>query len=95
MIYLRRSDENGNVQLLAHSFRVAKHWVHRLVRCEVDFTHQHIRFNALRRRDPNQQPLLHELPYQRPQQTIQRQTMSVQPTLRLCHLDVKKVFNER
>jgi len=35
------------------------------VRCEVDFTHRHIRFYALRRRDPRDQPLLRELPYLR------------------------------
>ena len=71
MIYLRRSDDHGNVQLLAQSFRPAEHWVHRLVRCEVDFTHQRIRFYALRRRDPNQQPLLCELRYPRPNKPFQ------------------------
>ena len=40
MIYLRRSDDQGNVPLLAQTFPVAEHWVHRLVRCEVDFTHR-------------------------------------------------------
>jgi transposase-like protein len=71
IIYLRRSDDQGNVQLLAQSFRPAEHWVHRLVRCEVDFTHQRIRFYALRRREPNQQPLLHELRYPRPNKPFQ------------------------
>jgi hypothetical protein len=71
MIYRRRSDDHGNVQLLAQSFRPAEHWVHRLVRCEVDFTHQRIRFYALRRRDPNQQPLLYELRYPRPNKPFQ------------------------
>ena len=59
MIYLRRSDDQGNVPLLAQTFPVAEHWVHRLVRCEVDF----------------------------------REAMSVQLTLKLCHVDVKQVFN--
>ena len=36
IIFLRRSDENGNVHLLGKAFRVDQHWVHRLVRCEVD-----------------------------------------------------------
>ena len=71
IIYLRRSDDQGNVQLLAQTFRPAEHWVHRLVRCEVDFTHQRIRFYALRRRDPNQQPLLYELRYPRPTKPFQ------------------------
>ena len=66
IIFLRRSNENGDINLLGRNFRVAEHWLHRLVRCEVDFTNQHIRFHALRRRDPAEQPLLSELPYPRP-----------------------------
>jgi hypothetical protein len=42
---------------------VNPHWVHRLVRCEVDLDAAAIRFYALRRRDPTWQPLLHEAPY--------------------------------
>jgi hypothetical protein len=71
MIYLRRSDDNGNVHLLGKSFPVDQHWLHRLVRCDVDFTHQCIRFYALRRRDPDCQPLLCELPYPRPNKPFQ------------------------
>ena len=71
IIYLRRSDDQGNVQLLAQAFRPTEYWVHRLVRCEVDFTHQRIRFYALRRRDPNEQPLLCELAYPRPTKPFQ------------------------
>jgi hypothetical protein len=71
MIYLRRSDDQGDVSLLAQSFHVAEHWPHRLVRCEVDFTHQRTRFYAMRRRDPNHQPLLQELPYRRPNKPFQ------------------------
>ena len=65
MIFLRRTDENGRAHLLGRTFDVCEHWVHRLVRCEVDFTEQRIRFYALRRRDPGDQPLLHEVSYQR------------------------------
>ena len=71
MIFVRRSNENGNVHLLGKDFSVDKHWLHRLVRCEVDFTHQRIRFYALRRRDPTRQPLLRELPYPRPNKPFQ------------------------
>jgi hypothetical protein len=71
MIYLRRSDDHGDVSLLAQSFHVTEHWPHRLVRCEVDFTHQRLCFYALRRRDPSHQPLLHELPYHRPNKPFQ------------------------
>lgn len=71
IIFLRRSDENGNLHLLNKAFSVDEHWPHRLVRCEVDFTHQRIRFYALRRRDPTDQPLLLELPYKRPTKPFQ------------------------
>ena len=66
MIFLRRSNEQGDVHLLGRTFSVAKHWLHRLVRCEVDFTQQNIRFHALRRRDPDNHPLLDTLSYPRP-----------------------------
>jgi hypothetical protein len=66
IVFLRRSDEAGKVNLLGTHFPVDKRWVRRLVRCEVDFTHRRIRFYALRRRDPKDQPLLREVPYRRP-----------------------------
>jgi len=71
MIFLRRSGANGNVDLLGRSFPVDPHWPHRLVRCEVDFTHQCIRFYALRRRDPANHPLLREIHYPRPNKRFQ------------------------
>lgn len=64
LIFLRRSDDRGQVGLLGRTFPVDAHWVHRLIRCEVDFTHRRIRFYALRRREPALQTLLRELPYQ-------------------------------
>jgi len=67
MIFLRRSDDTGYVYLPGgNPFRPDKNWCGRLVRCELDFTRQHIRFYALRRRDPGRHPLLCELPYPRP-----------------------------
>ena len=57
----------------------------------MDFTHQRIRFYAMRRRDPHHQPLLRELPYLRPNKPFQGKAMSVQLTLKLCHVDVKQV----
>lgn len=66
IIYVRRTNEHGEASLLGHTFPVAKHWAYRLVRCEVDLDHHHIRFFALRRREPNVQPFLtlteHRLP---------------------------------
>jgi transposase len=63
MIFIRRSDERGGVNLLGRAYPVDQNWPHRLVRCEVDFTHRRIQFYALRRRDPDHQPLLHEVSY--------------------------------
>lgn len=71
MIFLRRSAENGNVNVLGRTFPVDPNWQYRLVRCEVDFTHQRIRFYALRRRDPDSQPLLREIHYPRPKKKFQ------------------------
>ncbi len=71
MIFVRRSDDNGSVHLLGRTFPVDQHWLHRLVRCEVDFTHQRIRFYALRRSDPARQPLLRALAYPRPKKPFQ------------------------
>ena len=63
MIFIRRSDEYGAVHLLGRPYPVDKNWPHRLVRCEVSFTHRRICFYALRRREPDDQPLLHEIQY--------------------------------
>ena len=66
MIFIRRTDENGYMHLLGQRFAVSRDWLHRLVRCEVDFDHHCIRCFALRRRAPTEQPLLNTLAYHRP-----------------------------
>jgi hypothetical protein len=66
VIFLRRAVEDGAVDLLGHRFVVDPLWVHRLVRCEVDFTGRRIRFYALRRAQPAHQPPLYSIPYRRP-----------------------------
>lgn len=70
IVYLRRSDDKGRVGVLGHRFEVDAHWVHRLVRVEVDLSAGRIRFFALRRREPTDQPLLNEVPYQLPQRSF-------------------------
>jgi Homeodomain-like domain len=67
IIYLRRTSEAGQVSLLGRSFAVTDHWVHRLVRCEVDLDAACLRIYALRRRAPSEQPLLREVAYTLPQ----------------------------
>jgi putative transposase len=66
VLFLRRTDGAGSVSLLGHSFRIADHWVHRLIRAEVDLDSDRIRFYALRRREPGQQPLLREVTHRVP-----------------------------
>lgn len=64
VIFLRRTTERGAVHLLGHLFPVDPHWTHRLVRAVVDFQARHVRFFALRRREPAAQPLLQEANYE-------------------------------
>lgn len=66
IIYLRRTNEKGRVNMLGHTFSVDTHWPHRLVRAEVDLKHHRIRFYALRRREPSYRPLLKEINHQLP-----------------------------
>jgi hypothetical protein len=66
IIYLRRTNAEGGVELLGRSFPVRATWAGRLVRAEVDLDAERIRFYALRRREPAQQPLLATVPYQLP-----------------------------
>jgi hypothetical protein len=66
IIYLRRTNDQGRVQILGHTFSVDPHWLHRLVRSEVDLDQNTIRFFALRRREPTHQPLLNEVDYTLP-----------------------------
>jgi hypothetical protein len=58
MIFLRRSNSAAQVNLLGRSYPLPDHWKHRLTRCEVNFDQSCIRFFGLRRRDPQDQPLL-------------------------------------
>lgn len=71
LIFIRRTDETGHVNLLGERFAVSRTWQHRLVRCEVDLDHHCIRCCALRRREPADQRLLITLPYHRPEKTVE------------------------
>jgi len=63
VIFIWRTSEAGTASLLGRTFEADPLWPHRLVRCEVDLSAQTIRFHALRRREPNHQPLLRSAPY--------------------------------
>jgi putative transposase len=61
IIYVRRTSAVGSVEVLGRSFEVDEHWLNRLVRVEVDLDGDKIRIYRLRRREPQDQPLLKEL----------------------------------
>ncbi len=63
IIYVRRTSVVGAVEVLGRSFEVDQHWLNRLVRVEVevDLDGDKIRIHRLRRREPQDQPLLREL----------------------------------
>lgn len=63
LIYLRRTNEAGAVHVLGRWFPVDPLWASRLVRCEVDLAGHRLRCYALRRRQPEDQPLLADLEY--------------------------------
>src|SRR5271169_2030974 len=60
LIFIRRTDDQGIADLLGRHFLVDPTRPHRLVRSDVDLAHDRIRFFALRRREPSDQPLLVE-----------------------------------
>lgn len=63
LVFLRRTNDQGTLELLGHSWMANAHWARRLVRAEVDFTTAKIRIYALRRSQPKEQPLLSEHNY--------------------------------
>lgn len=63
VVYLRRTDESGAIRVLGHRLEVDAQWVHRLVRAEVDLDANQIRCYRLRRRAPNEQPLVRTIKY--------------------------------
>lgn len=70
-IFLRRTDDHGHITLLGHRWPINTQWIHRLVRCEVNFEHEKVLFYGLRRRDPRDQPLLATFPYRFPHKRFQ------------------------
>jgi hypothetical protein len=66
LIFLRRTTDAGRAVVLGHSVPVDRHWVHRLVRAEIDLDLGRLRFFALRRREPTDQPLIGEVPFDPP-----------------------------
>ena len=63
IVYLRRTDDQGAIKVLGHRWEVDPLWVHRLVRAEVDLETDQVRCYRLRRRAPEDQPLVKTLKY--------------------------------
>lgn len=66
IIFIRRTNEKAEVEVLGRRYKVAKHWTNRLVRSEVDIAGKEIRFYGLRRVEPTNQPLLGKEAYELP-----------------------------
>lgn len=63
IVFLRRTNGRGAVEVLKRRYTVDPLWPHRLVRIEVDHSKHQIRFYRLRRRQPDQQPLIKTVRY--------------------------------
>ena len=79
IIYLRRTNEHGAVKILGHTWEVDPLWSHRLLRCHVDLAQQRIDFYRLRRRAPEDQPLIKTLPYHLPQRRFDTRPRRIYP----------------
>jgi transposase-like protein len=79
IIFIRRTSARGRLALLGHEWLVDPHWCHRLVRAEVDLRLGAIRCVALRRREPDAQPLLAVLPYHYPRGDLTPDPQSLSP----------------
>lgn len=66
IIFIRRTNDKAEVEVLGRKYQVAKHWTNRLVRSEVDLAGKEIRFYGLRRVEPTNQPLLGKEAYELP-----------------------------
>lgn len=66
VIFIRRTNQAGVATILTRPFVVDRDWQHRLVRAELDLEADEIRFYRLRKREPDDQPLLRSVAYQFP-----------------------------
>ena len=66
IVFVRRTTDAGEASILGLRYPVDRHWVHRLVRGELDLDARALRFFALRRREPEDQPCLGEVSFTPP-----------------------------
>lgn len=67
LVFLRRTSDTGRVTILNRLYPVDARWVHRLVRVELDIDARRLDVFALRRREPDDQPLIAQLEYAPPE----------------------------
>jgi hypothetical protein len=67
LVFIRRTTLAGYADILGRHYLVDPAWAHRLVRAELDLDALVIRFHALRRREPSDQPILGEVAYRLPE----------------------------
>jgi hypothetical protein len=70
VIYIRRTNQRGQIELLGHAYHIDPLWPHRLVRAEVDLSKHQIRCYRLRRREPGTQLLVFEAAYAPPRKAF-------------------------
>ena len=63
VIFIRRTNDQGAVGLLGHTFPLDATWPHRLIRCEVHLTRGEITCFKLRRREPHDHPKIKTIDY--------------------------------
>jgi hypothetical protein len=64
VMFLRRTSDQGQIRLLDRTVFVDKNWPHRLVRCQIDVLTGQLQIFALRRRQPDWQPMLQATHYE-------------------------------
>jgi hypothetical protein len=67
VIFIRRTDQLGRVNVLGHRWLLDPNWSLRLVRAEVDLDANEVRCYRLRRQAPEEQMLIKTIPYHFPQ----------------------------
>lgn len=66
LVFIRRTTDEGRASILGVRYPVDPRWIHRLVRSELDLDARRLRFFGLRRREPDDQPLLGEVSFEPP-----------------------------
>jgi putative transposase len=66
VLFLRRTNARGEIEILGRTYLASPTWSNRLVRAEVDLTEGRIRIYSLRRREPHRHTLLKTHRYKLP-----------------------------